>query len=471
MIMIDGIISKVKGWWYKLFDYNKIVSDFGLDMQTSKDVLDAIQEWNKIYNKNEPWIDDNTKSLHVARTMCEKVAKAVTVEYKSTCSEPYIDNIYQKLLKKKRKYTESMLGKSLIFFRPYFDGKNIKVNVIQADKFIPVSFDDDDNLLSFILIDQITEGQRVYTRLEYNELKGTTLLIKNICYEGKLDGIVLFKKISLENVQKWKDIKEEQGIEGVDRIIGGFATMPTTNDLDNSSPIGQPIYHNAIGILKEIDIQYSRILHEFEGTELAVDIDESILPPDGKGNVRLPKGKERYFRKWNLDETKVKSLDVFSPAIRDNPLFNGLNEYLIQTENACHLSHGTLAKPEAIEKTATEMKQSKQDYYVTVADIQAALQGAFDDLIYGIYVLCKLYNIPVKTDYTVEYDWDDSILVDKDASRTQALLERNADITSDVQYLIETRNMREKDAIEFVKRQIEYRKLNKEKEDNPPEDE
>lgn len=114
--MITGIIDKIKGWWHKMFDYNKIVSDFGLDMQTSKNILDAIQEWNKIYNKCEPWLDENTKSLHVARTMCEKVAKAVTVEYKSTCSEPYIDNIYQKLLKKKRKYTESMLGKSLIFF-------------------------------------------------------------------------------------------------------------------------------------------------------------------------------------------------------------------------------------------------------------------------------------------------------------------------------------------------------------------
>lgn len=469
--MITGIIDKIKGWWHKMFDYNKIISDFGLDMQTSKNILDAIQEWNKIYNKNEPWIDDNTKSLHVARTMCEKVAKAVTVEYTSTCSEPYIDNIYQSLLKKKRKYTESMLGKSLIFFRPYFDGKNIKINVIQADKFIPVSFDDDDNLISFILIDQIAEGQKVYTRLEYNELKDTTLIIKNICYEGRLDGIVLSKKILLENVPKWKDIKEEQGIEGVDRIIGGFATMPTTNDLDNSSPIGQPIYHNAIGILKEIDIQYSRILHEYEGTELAIDIDESILPRDDKGNARLPKGKERYFRKWNLDETKVKSLDVFSPEIRDNPLFNGLNEYLIQAENACHLSHGTLAKPEAIEKTATEMKQSKQDYYVTVSDIQAVLQNAFDDLIYGIYVLCKLYNIPVKANYTVEYDWDDSILVDKDSSRNQALVERNADITSDVQYIMETRNMKEKDAIEFVKRQVEYRKITQEKENNPPEDE
>ncbi len=469
--MINGIINKIKGWWHKMFDYNKIVSDFGLDIQTSKNILDAIQEWSKIYNKCEPWMDKETKSLHVARTMCEKVAKAVTIEYKSTCSEPYIDNIYQKLLKKKRKYTESMLGKSLIFFRPYYNGKDIKVNVIQADKFIPVSFDDDDNLIGYILIDQVTKGKDIYTRLEYNEYKNNRITVKNICYSGTVDGVILSKRIQLSEVDKWKDLRDNQCIEGVDRLIGGFATMPTTNDLDNSSPIGQPIYHNAIGILEEIDVQYSRILHEYEGTELAIDIDQSILIADKNGNMKLPKGRERYFRKWNLDDTEIKSLDVFSPEIRDNPLFNGLNEYLIQAENACHLSHGTLAKPEAIEKTATEMKQSKQDYYVTVSDIQAVLQNAFDDLIYGIYVLCKLYNIPVKNNYTVEYDWDDSILVDKDSSRNQSLIERNNDITSDVQYIMETRNMKEKDAIEFVKKQIEYRKLTEVKEDIPPKEE
>lgn len=469
--MINGIINKIKGWWHKMFDYNKIVSDFGLDIQTSKNILDAIQEWSKIYNKCEPWIDKETKSLHVARTMCEKVAKAVTVEYKSVCSEPYIDNIYQKLLKKKRKHVESMLGKSLIFFRPYFNGKDIKVNVIQADKFIPVSFDDDDNLIGYILIDQVTKGNAIYTRLEYNEYKDNQIIIKNICYSGTVDGVILSKRIQLSEVDKWKDLKDNQCIEGVERLIGGFATMPTTNDLDNSSPIGQPIYHNAIGILEEIDVQYSRILHEYEGTELAIDIDQSILISDKNGNMKLPRGRERYFRKWNLDDTKNKSLDVFSPEIRENPLFNGLNEYLIQAENACHLSHGTLAKPEAIEKTATEMKQSKQDYYVTVSDIQAVLQNAFDDLIYGIYVLCKLYNIPVKNNYTVEYDWDDSILVDKDSSRNQSLIERNNDITSDVQYIMETRNMKEKDAIQFVKKQIEYRKLTEAKEDIPPKEE
>ena len=457
--MIGNLINKVKGWWHKMFDYKKIVNDFGLDMETSESILNAIQTWSKIYNKQEPWIDENTKSLHVARTMCEKVAKAVTIEYKSTCSEPYIDGIYQKLLRKKRKYTEQMLGKSSVFFRPYFNGKDIKVNVVQADKFIPVAFDDDDNLTSYILIDQVVKEDKIYTRLEYNEYKDNKITIKNICYKGFISGVTLSSKISLTEVDKWKDIKDIETIEGVDRLIGGFATMPTENDLDNNSPIGQPIYHNAVELLEEIDNQFSRIIHEYRGTELAIDIDQSICLPDGKGGFKVPKGKDRYFRKWDFEDTKDKSMNIFSPEIRDNPLFNGLNEYLIQVESACHLSHGTLAKPEAIEKTATEMKQSKQDYYVTVSDIQAVLQSAFDDLIYGIYVLCKLYGISVKNNYSVEYNWDDSILVDKETIQKQSQLELSQGIIDRVAYFMTTRDWNEEEAIEYIKKMNERKKL------------
>lgn len=88
-----------------------------------------------------------------------------------------------------------MLGKSLIFFRPYFNGKEIKVNIIQADKFIPVGFDDDDNLTSYILIDQITKEDKVFTRLEYNEYKDNKITIKNICYKGNCSGVVLSSKL------------------------------------------------------------------------------------------------------------------------------------------------------------------------------------------------------------------------------------------------------------------------------------
>lgn len=97
------------------------------------------------------------------------------------------------------------------------------------------------------------------------------------------------------------------------------------------------------------------------------------------------------------------------------------------------------------------------------------MQQALDDLIYGIYVLCKLYDIPVMTDYTTEHDWDDSILVDKESARNQALIERNNKITSDVQYIMDTKNMKEKEAIEFIKRQREYRKSTEEEQESEEE--
>lgn len=469
--MILDWISKFKGWWNKMFDYNKIINDFGLDMQTSKDMLDAFQTWSKIFNKNEPWIDKDTVSLHVAKTICEKVAEAVVVEHKSSCSDEYINNRFQKFIENIQTNTEYMIGKSCIFFRPYFDGAKIAVSVIQADKFIPVSFNDDGELLSCIIVDQITEEANVYTRLEYNELKDCKMYIKNIAYKGRKDGVVLESKISLNSVDKWKDIQENGCIEGVDRLIGGFACMKTANTIDNSCPIGMPIYHNAIDTCKEIDKQFSRILWEYEGTELAIDVDESVLDRDKKGNIIYPKGKSRLFRKLHFDETIEKSYNIFSPEIRENPLFNGLNELLRQAEIQCHLEHGTLSKAEVMQKTATEMKQIKQSYYITVSNIQMSLQHAFDDLIYGMYVLCKLYNIPVSPDYTTEYEWDDSILVDKESARNQSLIERNAGVTSDVQYVMETRNYKEKEAIEFVKKQNEYKKLTEEQKEREVEDE
>ena len=184
----------------------------------------------------------------------------------------------------------------------------------------------------------------------------------------------------------------------------------------------------------------------------------------------MPSRNSRLFRKFAFGE-EDKKYNVYSPEIRETPLFNGLNEELRLVEVQCHLEHGTLCKAEVSPKTAQEIRQMKQSFYTTVSNIQGVLQTALDDLVYGIYVLCKLYGIPVQSDYSVEYDWDDSILVDKDSQRNSALLERNNKITSDVQYIMETRNMKEKEAVEFVKRQLKYRQLTEEdtKEEEVPE--
>lgn len=463
--MFSKIINTLKGWWNKMFDYEKVISDFGLDAQTSKEMLEAVKLWTNIFNGKAPWQSDEVKSLHVAKTACEKVSKAVTLELKTSCTENYIDSVYQRFMKNIRKYAEFGIAKGSMFFKPTYENGRIKISVIHGDKFIPFKFDDTGELLGLIVIDQFTKGNDVFTRLEYNELIGTSIQIKNIAYKGQTNGVILSNKIDLTSVDKWKELEEVTQIDNVDRLIGGFFTMKNANTVDNDSPMGVSLFHNAIGTLEEIDRQFSRTLWEYEGSELAIDASEDLFHKDKNGNLKLPKGRKRLYRGLNFE--KENEWNVFSPEIRDTALFNGLNELLRQAESEMGLSFGVLSKSDDIAKTATEIKTSKQDYYVTVSDIQASLQTALEDLIYGIYVLCKLYDIPVSSTYETNFDWDDSILVDKDMLQKQAQLELNQDIIDKVQYFIITRDWSEEEAIAFIKK-MEQRSP---KQEEPPEEE
>lgn len=463
--MFNKIINTIKGWWKNMFDYQKIINDFNLDVQTSKEMLDAINLWASIFNGNAPWQSENVKSLHVAKTVCDIVSKAVTIEFKSSCTDKTIDNTYQRFIRNIRKYTEYGIAKGSMFFKPTYDNGKIKITVVQADKYIPFKFDDTGELLGAIFIDQIVRGTTVYTRLEYNELINNTMYIKNIAYKGQINGVVLAQKINLNSVEKWKSLEENSQIDGIDRLIGGFFSMKNANNIDNDSPLGSSLFANAIGTLEEIDRQFSRTLWEFEGSELAIEASSDLFRKDKKGKQQLPKGKERLYR---MLESSEESWNVFSPEIRDTSLFNGLNELLRQAESEMSLSFGILSKLDQVALTATEIKSSKQNYYVTVSDIQKAMQTALEDLVYGIYVLCKLYNIPVATNYEMSFDWDDSIIVDKDALQKQAQLELNQGIIDKIQYFIVTRDWSEEEAIAFIKK-MEKRSPKKEEKEEPPE--
>lgn len=446
--MFEKIVNWIKGAINKMFNTRDIVKDFKIDISTSDEVFSMIEKCSSIYNHNAPWLNQEVKSLNVAKTICEKVAKAVTIEFKSQVEDEEIDKIYQRFIKNIRTNTEYTLAKGGMFFKPFYANGKIKVSCIQADKFIPTKFDSTGELLGAIFVDQITRGEDLYTRLEYQELNDTIINIKNIAFKGKKNTATLGSKINLESVPEWKDIQEETYIENVNRLLGGYAKIPIANPIDNTSPVGVPIFANAIDILEEIDKQFSRTLWEYEGSELALDVDVAAFKKDKNGNYELPKGKKRLFRMMDLGDEKT--WNVFSPTIRDSSLFNGLNEWLRQAESQCGLSFGIISKSTEKEKTATEIKSSKQDYYVTVSDIQGAVQTALEDLIYGIDVLMTLYKIPHKTNPEVSFDWDDSILIDSEKKQSQSLIERNAGLIDDIEYFVQTRDYSEEEAIEYV---------------------
>ncbi|MFQ9208922.1 MAG: hypothetical protein ACLR3S_07060, partial [Clostridium fessum] len=89
-------------------------------------------------------------------------------------------------------------------------------------------------------------------------------------------------------------------------------------------------------------------------------------------------------------------LDVFSPAIRDTAYYNGWNQQMRLIEFRCNLAYGTLSDPNNTDKTAEEIKASKQRSYDFISDCQRALQKALTDLVNAMAFWCDiiLYVLP-----------------------------------------------------------------------------
>jgi A118 family predicted phage portal protein len=88
----------------------------------------------------------------------------------------------------------------------------------------------------------------------------------------------------------------------------------------------------------------------------------------------------------------------------------------MRIEDVVGFSRGTISEQTTAEaKTATELKILKQRSYSANKDIQRALEKALKDTVYIMDAYCTLYKITPSGEYEISFEWDDSILVDRDS--------------------------------------------------------
>ena len=125
--------------------------------------------------------------------------------------------------------------------------------------------------------------------------------------------------------------------------------------------------------------------------------------------------RKRLFRELGLDQgTSGDLYQIFSPEIRDSSLFNGLDKILKRIEFSCCLSYGTLSDPQSVEKTAEEIKTSKQRSYSAVCDIQKALQTALEHLVWVMDFYASMYGLAPRGEYEVGFTWGDGVMENTD---------------------------------------------------------
>lgn len=386
----------------------------GLDIAISGEMESAISRWAREYEGRPAWAPDG-KSLGLAAGVASELARMATMESGIQMSGSSRGNwLQQKLapfLDDLQTDTEVACALGGMIFKPYVSDGEMRIDVIQGDCFYPLAFDSSRRLVGAVFVDQIIRDKKIYTRLERHDYAGGIHRIRNLVFESGTPES-LGRKISPAAVPEWEGLAEDVSFTGLNRPLFGHLRMPFANRIDRHSPLGVSVYANAENLLRDADAQYGRYIWEFEGGELAIDAAEDYLKPGPDGQRRLPRGKERLFRGQPTQDMNF--YQVFSPALRDESIKRGFNGILQRIEFNCGLAYGTLSDPQTVEKTAEEIRTSKQRTYATVKGIQKALQAAIEDLVYAMNFLADSYAIPDAGSgaYDIAFDWDDSIIND-----------------------------------------------------------
>lgn len=390
---------------------------------TSDRMMSAIEEWLDMYLGNAPWLSGNPQSLGLPAIIASEVARTVTLEMdiKVTGSQmaDFIAEQVKSVMNNIQTDTEYACAAGGIVFKPYVNGDRITTEIVQANAFYPIAFNDQKITGAYFIYRQ-WEGRKVYSRLERHELKGTTYTITNRAFVSSVDD-ALGKECSLTDVVDWAEISPKVVLQNVDSPLFAYFKIPIGNTIDARSPLGVSVYSRAVGLIADADEQYQRLMWEYKGGELAIDAASEVFKCVD-GIPVLPEGKERLFRMNNLDAATTKGeslMKAWAPALRDENLIRGLNRLLIQIEDACCLSRGTLSDPSEVAKTSTEIKIMKQRSYSLISGIQESLEAALDGLCYAIYCLAYLYELCPDGEYITNYTFDDSVITDSEIERVR----------------------------------------------------
>lgn len=439
-----------------MIPYRNIESVERIETPLSDDMINALNNWYNMYLNQAPWLTDEdgdkevVKSLNLPAFIASEIARQVILELhwditgsgkedggdSANARAEYLKKEFSKVFDSLRQKLEQGCAAGGMTLRPYPKNGHIHFAWTCDWSLYPVAFGDDNELVDVIFRDTYTEGKTIYTRLERHQLDGDDVKITQRAFKST-DRNSIGKEIPLSVIPQWENLEEEAIVKNSEGQMFGWFKVAAANNVDTESPMGASVYAKAVDLIKEADRQYSRLLWEYEGSELAVDVDPTALRPKKTegGGVEMPKLNKRLFRALDVDKGDRDLYDVFSPPIRDANLVNGLNQLLMRIEDLCGLSRGTIADANVSEaRTATEMRILKQRSYTTISDNQKALETCFRDVIRAMDKFATIYNLAPEGDYEVSFNWDDSILVDKSQEMNEDLALVSSELMSKVEF-------------------------------------
>ena len=402
-----SIFTKIKGW-FQLLLKRRAKEEFNIEPITSDQMERWVRECVNIYQGNPPWIseEDHVDTVNFAKAVCSEVARLTTLgigihvagSARADWLQKQIDSVYYQL----RNWVEYGCAYGTIILKP--NGNTIDIYAPGEFEVTHMSNGASDGVVFY---NYETVGDKWYTRLEYHRFEKELYAISNKCYVGSSPNDNK-ERIDIKKTP-WADLNEEAVIANMEGTMFGVLRMPQANNIDLNSPLGLPVFSEAIQELRDLDIAYSRNAKEIVDSKRLVLLDSDRLLPGNNsaslGKVNLPD----YIKAVDGD-TSVNS-DVYheiNPQLNTDTRLKGINSLLSQIGYKSGFSNGHFVFNEKTGfQTATQVEADQQRTIQTIKDTRDKLENCISGLAYALSVFADLYGLAPVGTYEITYDFSD----------------------------------------------------------------
>ena len=331
--MFTRLLNFIRQVVRKILPYSDIESVERVETPLSMEMAEALDKWHSMYCNKADWLEPGkVKSLNLPAFIASELARQITIEMKWKITgkgknggtqnddgedimnprAEYLKAEFEKCVAALRAKLEQGCAAGGMVVKPYPKDGHIYFDWTMDWSLYPIAFDDDGNLADVIFRDTYTEGKTIYTRLERHVVKGADVEVTQRAFKSNMRDAI-GTEVSLSEVEQWKGLKERVLVKNTGGQMFGWYKVALANNIDVESPMGASCFGKACDSIREADQQYSRLLWEYEASEMAIDVDPTVLRPKKteNGKTEMPKLNERLFRAVDVNQEGKDLYSVF----------------------------------------------------------------------------------------------------------------------------------------------------------------
>ena len=451
-----SILSRVREWLNGMVRYDtEIKKEFGIKNITSDRMTDIVERCFQIYEGTPEWLSEDVKTINFAKMICSEISRLATMNVSVTIDgearAQWLQTEVDKVQKQLRRWVEYGNAYGTLYFKP--NGKTI--DVLTPSKTV-VTDTIGDEITGIVFIDTVFNSteNRYYTRLEYHNIKDGRYTITNRCYWSENKG-ALTHKIPIE-ASPWKGLSEETTIDNVEHLLFGMYRTPNGNNIEPFSPLGLPIYSDAVEELKDLDVAYSRNAKEIFDSKRTVLMDSDRLLTTGtrvgvnnQTEILKQRGLPDYVRLVEGTGTG----DIYheiNPTLSTETRLKGLDALLSEIGYKCGFSNGYFVfNQKSGMVTATQVESDDRRTLQLINDVRDAIKDMIDGLVYSLDKFADAYSLAPAGDYEISYDFAD-LTLNEDEDRARWYQYVTAGLVTFEKYLVMHEGFSEDEAKELV---------------------